>query len=143
MNDRLLEILHDICRNPLKYMRVGSFDETASLLVGMDYASEHQWLDGFQEWITIQLKGDYSNKFWAISSLYVTFPESQGNPAFVPPDEDRARNGLLDQVEQFLSDRKTEGLDALRKKYQAVRNEWDEWYENEFLADLEEEQEDD
>lgn len=143
MNNKILTILRSLRENLLKYTRTGSFDETAALLCGLDHATRNQGLEGFQEWITIQLKGDYSNTFWAISSLYVTFPESQGNPAFVPPDEDRARNGLLDQVEQFLSDRKTEGLDALRKKYQAVRNEWDEWYENEFLADLEEEQEDD
>ena len=85
MNDKILAILRGLRENPLKYTRTGSFDETAALLCGLDHATGNQALEGFQEWMTIQLKGDYSNTFWAISSLYVTFPESQGNPAFVPP----------------------------------------------------------
>lgn len=143
MNDKILAVLRGLRENPLKYTRTGSFDETAVLLCGLDHATGKQGLEGFQEWVTIQLKGDYSNTFWAFSSLYVTFPESRGNPSFVPPDEDRARNGLLDQVEQFLTDRKTEGLDALRKKCQAAQDEWAERYQDEIFADLEEEQEDD
>ncbi|MDO4576301.1 MAG: hypothetical protein Q4D98_13930 [Planctomycetia bacterium] len=149
MNADFLEILHDIRENPLKYMRAATFDETVAILSGINHATQKQWLDGFQEWITIQLEGGYSNTFWGITSLYVTFPEfPRGYPALSPPNEELARNGLLAQVEQFLWERKSEGLDSLRKRCRVARNEWAERHEDEIFAgcewvDTEPEQEND
>ncbi len=135
MNDIYLEILHDIRREPQKFLRTVSFDETAALLTGIDHVSRGKFLEGFQEWITIQSRGKFSNFFWGVSSLYITFPDFQGESRQTPPpDEDRARNGLLDQVEQFLRDRKAEGINSLREMCQAVTNTWAEEHKDEIFA---------
>ncbi len=95
----------------------------------MDTITQNKWLEGMGKWISLQLRGKFSNIFWGVSALYLIFPNEKlyllPAPTFPVPDNEKGRNKILTLVEKFLDTEKRDKID-----------EHNEYNESEIIENL-------
>ncbi|MEU7846715.1 hypothetical protein AB0B74_12135 [Micromonospora parva] len=110
---RTLEVLR---RRPGMLGIDGSFGQTAAFLEGVNAGQQGGLLQGFREWLVVQV-GDGANLTWRALVLRLANGESVGGglEGLSADDERRITTVLFDQLDQFLAVR--ESTDGLLKIY--------------------------
>ncbi|GAA3472370.1 hypothetical protein GCM10018965_069230 [Nonomuraea roseola] len=117
------EHLEDIRRRPGAYGLDGSYRLFTTYIAGFDAGGGHTLLEGFREWLIVQVNGA-NNLVWEALVLMLAFPGETGLSS-VRVDEERnavAVGVLFDALERFLADR--DGRPGGRNMIQAAYDQW-------------------
>jgi hypothetical protein len=78
-----------------------SFGQTTAFVSGMNHALNADFLAGFREWLIVRAnKG--ANLGWEALARLIALPDSDAWE-LSPEDNERARNGFLDLLSEFLA----------------------------------------
>ena len=122
--------LDDVRRCPGMYATFPSFDMMTAFLMGIDQATDDEFLKGFHDWLVPKV-GFAANLVWSALVLYLAFPgtENARSSLIAPLGEATAFDCLFDNLEEFLAEKQKEGgLQTIQHRYQ----EWlksQEWYD--------------
>ncbi|MBQ9455052.1 MAG: hypothetical protein IJU53_05215 [Thermoguttaceae bacterium] len=130
-----IEDLKDIKKHPSSYI-LGDPDflATANFLTGYFWRRVNMW--NFREWLVLKTGYHHDNAWWTDLVLLLVFPGRNvlTNSA---PDEDFARNFLLDLVIEYIRERETKGEDVIHHEYLKIQEKYrrkhgidPQWYKN-------------
>ncbi|MFD1937048.1 hypothetical protein ACFSKW_36820 [Nonomuraea mangrovi] len=118
------EHLEDIRRRLGAYGLDGSYQLFTTYIAGFDAGSGHTLLEGFREWLIVQVNGG-NNLVWEALVLMLAFPGETGPFSSERMDEERnavAVGVLFDALERFLADR--DGRSGGRNMIQPAYDQW-------------------
>jgi len=127
MNDEnIIEVLKDIKKHPGCYFVGGrSFLLTAAFLSG--YFTGRVDIGNFREWLVLKSDYRYNNAWWTQLVLLLAFPGKYVEYNLIP-DEDIARNCLLDMTIEYLVERENRGENLIHQDYCELQKRCQEKY---------------
>ncbi|MBQ6109679.1 MAG: hypothetical protein Q4A17_14950 [Thermoguttaceae bacterium] len=118
----IIEDLKDIQKHPSSYI-LGDPDflVTANFLTGYFWGRVNMW--NFREWLVLKTGYHHDNAWWTDLVLLLAFP---GRNVFINsvPDEDFARNFLLDLVIEYIRERDVKGEDCIHQEYLKIQEKY-------------------